>query len=120
MIIFIRYKNNGYHFICYTQWNIILCSTHIIFDKENFPTYTNSHEKECKLYNKLLDKISPETELLAPKSSGKNELALVSISSIQNNPSVCSPSLTLSYKFPAPLPILEIKEDNDVDSDVEM
>ena len=120
MIIFIRYKNNGYHFICYTQWNIILCSTHIIFDKENFPTYTNSHEKECKLYNKLLDKISPETELLAPKSSGKNELALVSISSIQNTPSVCSPSLTLSYKFPAPLPILEIKEDNDVDSDVEM
>ena len=67
-----------------------------------------------------MDKISPETELLAPKSSGKNELALVSISSIQNNPSVCSPSLTLSYKFPAPLPILEIKEDNDVDSDVEM
>ena len=106
--------------MCYTQGNIILCSIYIIFNKEKFPKYTDSHEKECKLYNKLLDKISPETELLVPSSSGKNELALVSIPSIQNNPSVCSPSLTLSYKFPAPLPILDIKEDNDVDSNVEI
>ena len=31
-----------------------------------FPKYTNSHTKESKLYDNLLNKISPEVELLVP------------------------------------------------------
>ena len=65
-MIFIWYKNNSYYFIYHTQKNIIFYSINAIFDKEIFPKYTNSYAKECKLYNKLLNKISPETESSAP------------------------------------------------------
>jgi len=71
---FIRYEDNDYCFICYIQENIIFCSTHAIFDKKLFPKYTNSLLKECKLYNKLLNKISPETELLVLDPSRKIDL----------------------------------------------
>jgi len=66
LIIFIGYKNNGYCFICYIQGNIIFCSTHPIFNKELFSKYTDSHTKESKLYDNLLNKISLEVELLVP------------------------------------------------------
>jgi len=79
LMIFIRYEDNGYHFIHHTQENTIFYSTHAIFDEGLFPKYTNSHAKEHKLYNKLLDKTSPETELLVLNSSGKDGSALVSI-----------------------------------------
>ena len=60
LMIFIGYKNNSYCFMCYIQGNIIFHSTYTIFDKKLFPKYTNSHIKEHKLYDKLLDKISLE------------------------------------------------------------
>ena len=44
-----------------------------------FSKYTNSYAKECKLYNKLLDKISLETKLLAPGPFGKDKSAPVPI-----------------------------------------
>ena len=111
LMIFIRYEDNGYHFICHTQGNSIFCSTYTIFDEGLFPKYTNSHVKECKLYNKLLDKTSLETELLVPKSSGKDGPALVpilhtSIPPIQNNPPTHSPS---PYKSISPPPTPEPK-----------
>ena len=62
LIIFIGYKDNGYHFIYYKQGNIIFHSTHVIFDEELFPKCIKFYAKEHKLYDKLLDKISPETE----------------------------------------------------------
>ena len=79
LIIFIGYKNNGYCFICYAQENIIFCSTYAIFDEEPFLKYTDFHIKEYKLYNKLLDKISLETELSVPDPSEKDGSALVLI-----------------------------------------
>ena len=98
LIIFIEYKNNTYYFIYYIQGNIIFHSTHAIFDKELFSKFTNSYAKECKLYNKLLDKIS----LSVPGFFGKYKPALVFIShisilSIQNNPCTHSLSLFLSF-----------------------
>ena len=114
LMIFIRYEDNGYHFICHTQGNTIFCSTHAIFDEGLFSKCTNSHVKEYKLYDKLLDKTSLETELSVPNSSGKDRPALVpiphtSIPSIQNNPPTHSPSLSLSYKSISPLPTSEPK-----------
>jgi len=87
----------------YIQENTIFCSTHAIFDEELFPKCTNSYIKECKLYNELLDKTSPEIESLIPNSSGKDRLAPVPIPHtlippIQNNPPTCSPLPSPSYK----------------------
>ena len=101
-----RNKDNGYCFICYTQENIIFCSTYTIFDKKLFPKYTNSHIKEHKLYDKLLDKISPETELSASSPSKKDRPTLIpilhiSIPLIQNNLPTYSPLPSLSYKPPS-------------------
>ena len=62
LMIFIGYENNGYCFMHHMQENIIFCSTHAIFDEGLFPKCTNSHVKEHKLYDKLLDKISSEIE----------------------------------------------------------
>ena len=116
----------------YTQGNTIFHSTHVIFDKRLFPKYTNSHTKEHKLYDELLDKTSLETKSLAPNSSKKDGPALVPIPhtpipSIQNNLPTCSPLPSLSYKsissLPTPelkKPIVEIEETNDVNSDVEI
>ena len=134
LMIFIGYENNSYYFIYYIPENIIFYSIYAIFDEELFPKYTNSHIKEHKLYNKLLDKISLETELLASDLSGKNGPALVpishtpiSISSIQSNSPTCSSLCSLSYKSISLLPtlkskkpIVEIEKEEDVDSDVEM
>ena len=132
LIIFIGYEDNSYCFMYYIQRNIIFHFTYAIFDKGLFK-YTNSHAKEYKLYDKLLDKISLETELLVPDLSRKDEPVLVSIlhifiPSIQNNSPTCSSLSFLFYKFIFPLPIsgskkltVEIEEkNNDVDSDVEM
>ena len=132
LIIFIRYENNKYCFICYTQRNIIFYSTYAIFNEEIFLKYTDSHIKECKLYNKLLDRISLETESLVPNSSGKAGLALVPTSHtpippIQNNSSTCSSLPSLFYKSISPLPTpkfkkptVEIEENDNVNSDVEI
>ena len=91
LMIFIRYKNNSYCFLCYIQENIIFCSTHAIFDKKLFSKYTNFYKKVYKLYNKLLDKIGLGTELLVPNSFEKDRptsvfILYTSISLIQNNP----------------------------------
>jgi len=87
--------------------------------------------KECKLYNKLLNKISSETKLLVSGPSRKNRptsilILHISIPSIQNNPPYF-PSSFLSYKFLSLLPfqvpkkpIVEIKEADNVNSDIEM
>ena len=132
LMIFIRYEDNSYCFICHIQGNIIFYSTHAIFDEELFSKYTNSHMKEHKLYDKLLDKISPEIELLTPNSLRKDGSALVSIphtsiSFIQNNFPTHFSLLSLSYKFislsptlRSKKPIVEIEEDDNVNSDVEI
>ena len=132
LMIFIGYKNNSYCFMCYIQGNIIFHSTYTIFDKKLFPKCTNSHTKEHKLYDKLLNKISLEIESLVLSPFGKDELALVfiphmSISPIQNSSLTCSPSSSLSYKFSVPsftlgfkkLTVKIIKVVN-VGSDIEM
>ena len=132
LMIFIGYEDNRYCFICHIQGNIIFHSTHAIFDERLFPKHTDFHAKEYKLYNKLLDKISLEIELLVSDSFRKDRSTLVSIPhtsipSIQNNPSACSFSLSLSYKFISLLStlrfknlIVEIEENDNVDSNVEM
>jgi len=132
LMILIGCENNSYCFIHHTQGNIIFCSTHAIFDKKLFPKCNNSHAKEYKLYDKLLNKISLETELPVPDSSRKDRPTLVPISytlisPILNNPLTYSSLPFLSYKSPSPSPILgskkpiiEIREKNDIDSDVEM
>ena len=129
LMIFIRYENNGY---CFIQENIIFHFTYAIFDEGLFYRCTDSYAKECKLYDKLLDKISPETKLSVSDPSGKNRPILVSIlhtsiPSIQNNSLTYSFSLLLSYKsiFPLPIlgskkPIVEIEENDNVNSDVEI
>jgi len=130
-MIFIVYEDNGYYIIYYTLGNIIFNSTYTIFDKRLFLKCTNSHTKEYKLYNKLLDKISLEIELLVSDPSRKDEPAPVSISHIsippiQNNSSTCSSLPSLSYKSTSSLPtprskklIVEIEEANNIDFDVE-
>ena len=72
----------SYCFIHHIQGNIIFCSIHTIFDKRLFPKYTDSHAKEYKLYNKLLNEISLKTELSISNSSRKNEPALIPIPSL--------------------------------------
>jgi len=105
---FIGYENNSYYFIHFIQENIILHSIHAIFDEKSFSKYTDSYMKEYKLYNKLLNKISSETELLVSSPSSKDRPTLVPIlhipvPPIQNNPSYF-PLPFLSYKFPSLLP----------------
>jgi len=87
--------------------------------------------KEYKLYNKLLDKISPKTELTVSNPSEKDRSASVFISHIlisyiQSNFLTYSFSLSLFYKSLSPLPILkfkkptvEIEEVDNVDSNIE-
>ena len=91
----------------YKQGNVFFCSTYAIFNEKLFFQCTDSCVKEYKLYNKLLDKISPETELLAPKPFRKDKPAPVPILStpippILHNP-LYSSSLSLSYKSLFPL-----------------
>ena len=131
-MIFIRYEDNGYYFVCYTQGNIICCSTHAIFDKRLFSKCTDSYAREHKLYDKLLDKTSSETELLVPNPSGKDGPAPIpiphtSISPTPNNLPTHSPSSLLSYKSTSSLLtpgfkklIVDIEENGDIDTDVEM
>ena len=84
------------------------------------------------MYDKLLDKISLEIKLLVPSPPEKNGPTLVSIPHIfippiQNNSSTCSSLFSLSYKSSSFLPtpefkesIVEIEENNNIDSDVEI
>jgi len=84
------------------------------------------------LYNELLNKISPEIELSISSPSGKDRLAPVPIlhtyiPSIQDNPPTYSSSPFLSYKSLSPSPtlgskksIVEIEENDNVDSNIEM
>jgi len=113
----------------YTQENTIFYS---IFDKRLFSRYTNSHTKEYKLYNELLDKTSSKIELLTPNFSGKDgpapvPILYIPIPSIQNNSLTCSPLSSLSYKsiFPPSTPRLkkptvEIEKTNNVNFNAEM
>jgi len=55
-MIFIGYENDNC-FMYYIQENIILYSTHAIFNKKLFSKYIDSCIKKYKLYDKLLDKI---------------------------------------------------------------
>ena len=99
---------------------------------ETFSKCTDSHTKEHKLYDKLLDKISLETELSVSDPSRKDGPTPVPtlhilISPIQNNPSTCFSSPSISYKSISSLPtlrfkkpIVKIEEDDNVDSDVEI
>jgi len=66
-------------FMCHVQESIIFYSTHTIFNKEPFLKYTDFYTKEHKLYNKLLDKISLETESSVPNPSEKDGPAPVPI-----------------------------------------
>ena len=74
LMIFIRYEDNGHFFMCHTQGNTIFCSIHAIFDEKLSSKCTNSHTKEHKLYEKLLDKTSLETESSVSDSSRKIDL----------------------------------------------
>ena len=118
---FIGYKDNRYHFMHHIQENTIFYSTHAIFDEGLFPKCTNSHAKECKLYDELFDKISLEIESLVSNSSEKNRPTLVPIlhkpiSPIQNNPPTHSHLLTPEPKKP----MVEIEEANNVNSNIEI
>ena len=82
--------------------------------EELFSKCTSSYTKEHKLYNKLLNKISPEIELSVPDSFGKDRPTPVPILhtpifSIQNNSSTCSSLPSLSCKFPSLLPTQGLK-----------
>ena len=132
LMIFIGYEDNRYCFMHHTQENIIFYSTHAIFDERLFSKYTDSHTKEYKLYDKLLNKTSPETKLSVSDSSGKNGPALIPIPHTHIPPTpdnlpTCSLSPSLSYKFISlPLtpefkkPVVNIEENDDINTDVEM
>jgi len=88
-----------------TIYKKILFSTLLILSsiRNFFSKYTDSYTKKYKLYNNLLNKISPETKLLVLGPSNKNRPTPVSIlytpiSSTQNNPPThfSLPSLSLS------------------------
>ena len=103
---------------------IIIIALYTIYKKISFFTshmlslirnLTNSYVKVYKLYNKLLDKISPKTELTMSNPSGKDGSASVFISHIlishiQNNLLTYYFSLFLFYKSSSPLPILKFKK----------
>ena len=103
-----------------------------IFNKKFFPKYTDSYMKEYKLYNKLLDKTSPEIESSAFRSSSKDRptpifILYIPILFIQNNSSSYFLLLSFSYKslslllLPIPKkPIVEIDEVDDIDSDIKI
>ena len=115
LIIFIGYENNSYCFVYYIQENIIFHFIHAIFDEKLFPKYTNFHVKEYKLYNKLLDKISPETESSVSDSSEKGRPAPIPIPHtliplIQSNPPTHSSLSSLSYKSTSLSPTPESKK----------
>jgi len=126
----IGYEDNSYCFIHHIQGNIIFHFIYAIFNKEFFSKYTKSCIKEYKLYNKLLDRVSPETKSSAPEHSIKDEPSLVPIppiliSSIQNNNPPHSLSPLLSYRLLSllPLPVskqLLVKINNKVDTNVEI
>jgi len=132
-MIFIGYKDNGYCFICHIQGNVIFHSKYAIFDKKFFSKCTDSYVKEYKLYDKLLDKISPETEssVFGPSSKDRPTLVFIPISSIpfdQNNLSADSFSHSLSYKSLSSLfslvlkwPSVKVEEiKNDINTNVEI
>jgi len=70
-MIFIGYKDNGYRFICYTQGNVIFCSTQAIFDEGHFSRCLSSHPRE----RRPPDGLTSEMELLAPGPFGVDEPA---------------------------------------------
>jgi len=81
----------------------IFCSTYAILDEKLFSKSTDSYVKEYKLYDKLLDKITLETELSTLIPSKKDEPALVPISipPTKKNLHNYSLSSSLSYKSPS-------------------
>jgi len=116
----------------YIQGNIIFHFIYAIFDKKLFLKCTDFYIKEHKLYNNLLDKISSETELSMPSSSGEDGLTPVliphiSIPPIQNNSPTHSSSPFLLYKSLSSILIpgskksmIEIEENDNINSDIEM
>ena len=125
LIIFIGYKNNGYHFIYYIQENTIFYSIYAIFDVGVSPKCTNPYTKEHKLYDELLDKTS--LTLLEKIDLLQYLFYLHSFLLSKNNSSTHSLLSSLFYKFifppltPGPKkPAVEIEETNNVNSDIEM
>ena len=119
--------------MCHSQENVILHSTHTIFNEKFFFKYTDFHVKEHKLYNKLLDKINPETESLMHEPFSKNRPALVSvlftpIPPVKNNPpshssssspSISYKSLSLLFSLMPKLFSVRVEEvNNNIDTDV--
>ena len=112
---------------------ISFSAPHMLFlIRNSFLNILTLMQKSVNYIIKLLDKISLETELSVPSSSGKDRPASVFILHIlipliQNNSSTHSPSLSLFYRSPflsfTPGPkklTVKVKEVDDVNSDVEI
>jgi len=70
-MIFIRYEDNSYRFICHIQGNVIFHSTQAIFDEGHFPRCPSSYPREQTPPGRLI----PEIESSAPRPSGVDEPA---------------------------------------------
>jgi len=123
-MIFIRYEDNGYRFICHTQGNVIFCSTQAIFDEGHFPRCPSSHPREQMPPGRL----TPEIESSAPRPFGVDKPAPTPAHPRSSTPPI-PPNLpthseSLSLSPPLTLPkqsSVKIKEvEDDEDEDIEM
>ena len=109
-MIFIRYEDNGYRFICHTQENVIFRSTQAIFDKGHFPKCLSSYPKEQMSPSRLI----PEIELSAPGPSGVDKPALTLFSPTPTYPrsftSPIPPNLPTHSESPSPSPPLTLSK----------
>jgi len=105
-MIFIRYEDNGYRFICHTQGNVIFCSTQAIFDEEHFPRCPSSHSREQIPPGRL----TPEIESSAPEIFGVDKPAPTPFPLIPAYPRPFTPSippnLPTHLESPSPSPLL--------------
>jgi len=128
-MIFIRYEDNGYRFICHTQGNVIFRSTQAIFDEGHFPRYPSFYPRKQTPPGRL----TPEIELSVPGPSGVDKPAPTPFppTSAHHRPSTppISPNLPTHSESPSPSPLLtpsklssvKIEEVEDVeDEDVKM
>jgi len=128
-MIFIRYEDNGYRFICHTQGNVIFHSTQAIFNKGHFPRCPLSHPREQTPPGRL----TSEIESSAPGPFGVDKSAPTPFSPTPAHPrsstSPIPPNLPTHSESPSPSPLLtppkwssvKIEEiEDDEDEDVEM
>jgi len=129
LMIFIRYENNSYRFICHMQGNVIFRSTQAIFDKGYFSKCPSFYPRKQMPPGRL----TPKIESSVPRPFGVDEPAPIlfpptpvyprpSTSPISSNLPTHSESL-----FPSPLltllkwSLVKIEEvEDDEDEDVEM